>query len=568
MLRKMLMQQLERSRILLFSFMLLLVLSVVIGVVSMYPAAPDNEVTSVADNSFSITDVSFVLTPLEMRRHGLGSFRGGENISISVSNPEHSPFNFSVETYNGTCYSTTSTGDVEYSFIAEPEYYEVVFFSESTVEIYIAVSAQEPTVLFPFSWLNTPAKVLFFFSLGSIMLLLLKPALHIASMFNAEEYKARFLSSKGRRIMLILILLSLALWFFLLAVNTNTFASFENWYTDHARHSYSATLFTKVGFSIFDTPLGQLASNDNSYYKFVTWPHMAHIYPLGSLLLFLPFGFLLQSGVEQVFVFKMEIAVFLLFAHVSLYYFLERYWKQKMFPLLKLVGVYAMYIPLIVYTANGMFDAIPFLFSLFAIDMYLSERYDYFLLFMAVSVMLKYQAAIFLLPLIIIGVLKLFEKHEFSSIIRNKAVIAAALITVVCVFTAVASAPYLMETKPEFVMNGINAFSSHAQITWEMQSFAVLLTLAVTMLFAVYMHKRNPLIALSAVFLLFPLFTMPFFQIWYLPFFFGYTLLPQKKREMELTIIWLIFIMAVLGFGGISFNPINVLDGWAKVLGL
>jgi hypothetical protein len=561
------MKQFVTSKNLLFGFMLLLALSVVIAVVSLVPAGPQNATIS-ADNSFSITDVSFVVTPLEIRRHGLGSFRGGENISISISNPEHSPFNFSVGTYNGTCYSTTSTGDIEYSFTAEPEYYEVVFFSESTIEIHLAVSAQEPTVLFPFSWLNTPAKVLFFFSLGSIILLLLKPALHTASMFNVEEYKARLLSPKGRRVLLILILLSLAFWFFLLAVNTNPFGSFENWYTDHARHSYSATLFTKVGFSIFDTPLGQLASNDNSYYKFVTWPQMAHIYPLGSLLLFLPFGFLLQSGVEQVFVFKMEIAVFLLFAHVSLYYFLARYWKQQMFPFLKLVGVYAMYIPLIVYTANGMFDAIPLLFSLIAIDMFLTERYDYFLLFMAVSVMLKYQAAIFLLPLIIMGVLKLFEKHQLSSIIRNKAVIAAALLEVVCVFTAVASAPYLMETKPEFVMNGINAFSPHAQITWEMQAFAVLSTLAVTLLFAVYMLKRNPLISLSALFLLLPLFTMPFFQIWYLPFFFGYALLPQKKRDMELTMIWLVFIMAVLGFGGISFNPINVLDGWARVLGL
>jgi hypothetical protein len=561
------MKQFVTSKNLLFGFMLLLALSVVIAVVSLVPAGPQNATIS-ADNSFSITDVSFVVTPLEIRRHGLGSFRGGENISISISNPEHSPFNFSVETYNGTCYSTTSTGDIEYSFTAEPEYYEVVFFSESTIEIHLAVSAQEPTVLFPFSWLNTPAKVLFFFSLGSIILLLLKPALHTASMFNVEEYKARLLSPKGRRVLLILILLSLAFWFFLLAVNTNPFGSFENWYTDHARHSYSATLFTKVGFSIFDTPLGQLASNDNSYYKFVTWPQMAHIYPLGSLLLFLPFGFLLQSGVEQVFVFKMEIAVFLLFAHVSLYYFLARYWKQQVFPFLKLVGVYAMYIPLIVYTANGMFDAIPLLFSLIAIDMFLTERYDYFLLFMAVSVMLKYQAAIFLLPLIIMGVLKLFEKHQLSSIIRNKAVIAAALLEVVCVFTAVASAPYLMETKPEFVMNGINAFSPHAQITWEMQAFAVLSTLAVTLLFAVYMLKRNPLISLSALFLLLPLFTMPFFQIWYLPFFFGYALLPQKKRDMELTMIWLVFIMAVLGFGGISFNPINVLDGWARVLGL
>ena len=558
------MKQLPRPKIFLCGFLLLLVLSVVIAVVSLYPAATDDAETSV------IIDESFRLTPLEMRRHGLGSFRGGENISISIHNPTNSPLNFSVATYNGTLYSDVSTADIEYSFTAGADYYEAVFFSSSntSVEIQLMVSVQELPVLFPFSWLATPAKVLFFFSLGSIMLLLLKPALHHVSVLRAEECKMQLLSQKGRRILLILILLSLAFWFFLLVVNNNPFASFENWYTDHARHSYSATLFTKVGFSIFDTPLGQLASGDTSYYKFVTWPQMAHIYPLGSIFLLLPFGFLLQSGVNQVFVFKMEIAVFLLFAHVSLYYFLERFWKQEMFPFLKLLGVYAMYIPLIVYAANGMYDAVPFLFSLIAIDMYLHERYDYFLLLMAVSVILKYQAAIFLLPLIIMGILKFFEQHPLSSVIKNKAVITAAILTGIAGFTAVASAPYLMETKPEFVMNGINAFSPHAQITWETQSFAVLSTLAVTLLFAVYMRNRNPLISLSAVFLLLPLFTMPFFQMWYLPFFFGYTLIPQQKRDMEVTMLWLLFIMAVISFGGISFNPLHILDGWRQVLGL
>ena len=146
--------------------------------------------------------------------------------------------------------------------------------------------------------------------------------------------------------------------------------------------------------------------------------------------------------------------------------------------------------------------------------------------------------------------------------------IAATLLAVVCVFTAVASAPYLMDTKPEFVMNGINVFSPHAQIPWALQSFAVLLTLAVTLLFAVYMLKRNPFLSMSAIFLLLPLFTMPFFQLWYLPFFFGYALIPQQKRDMEVTMLWLLFVLSIVAFGGISFNPINVLNGWQRVLGL
>lgn len=556
------MKQFATSKSFLFGLMLLLVLSVVIGIVSLYPAAPDN--------SFSVTDVSFVLTPLETRSHGLGSFRGGENISLSIRNPSNSPITFSVATYNSTLYSESSTTDIECSFTATSEYYEAIFSSESNtaVEIQFMVSIDELEAVLPFSWLSTPAKILFFVSLGSVMLLLLKPALHNVSALRLEEYKPRILSQKGRRILLVLILLSLAFWFFLVAANNNPLGTFENWYTDHARHSYSSTLFTKVGFSIFGTPLGELASGDNSCYKFVTWPQMAHIYPLGSIFLFLPFGLLLQSGVNQVLVFKLEIAVFLLFAHFSLYYFLERFWKQKMFPFLKLLGVYAMYIPLIVYAANGMFDAIPLLFSLIAIDMFLVERYDWFLLFMAVSMFFKYQPAIFLMPIIIIGVLKLFEQHRLSSLIRNKVVITAAVLAGVAGVTAVASAPFLINTKAEFVMNGVNAFSSHAQIPWALQSFAVFLTLAVTLLFAVYMRNRNPLISLSAVFILLPSFTMPFFQIWYLPFFFGYALIPQPKRDMEVTMLWLLFIMTMLAAGLISFNPTLILEGWLRVLGL
>jgi hypothetical protein len=552
------------TKVLLFAALLLLTLSVVLAVVNLYSVPTAEKETRV------IIDDSFRLTSQEMLRYGLGSFQEGANISVSVHKAASWPFNFSIQTYNGTQYSTLSAADIDYSFTADTDYYDAVFFTNTTdaTEMHFTASVQKPKVFFPFSWLTTPAKILFFFSLGSVMLLLLKPALRKSSVLRADAHNGQFLRLKTRRVLLILILLSLVLWLFLLVVNTNPLATFENWYSDHARHLYSATLFTKVGFSIFDTPLGTLADADNSYYKFVTWPQMPHLYPLGSVLLFLPIGFLLQSGVDQVFVFKTEIAVFLLFSHVSLLYFLLNSWKQKMFPLLKLVGIYTLYVPLIVYSANGMFDAVPFLFSLIALPFYFAERYDYFLLFIALSVTFKYQPAIFLFPLIMMGVVKLFEKHKISSIIRNKAVVAAAVLAVISGFTAFLSAPFLLSARSDFVLNGVNAFSSHSQLPWATQSFAVLLTLTVTLSFAVYMLKRNPLLSLSAIFILAPIFTMPYFQIWYLPFFFVYALIPQQKREREVTMLWLIFMMAVLSFGGVSFNPLHVLDGWSKVLGL
>jgi hypothetical protein len=556
------MRHLPGVKALLFVALLLLALSVAIAVMSLYPSTTNETETHV------IIDDSFRLTPLEMRRQGLGSFQEGVNISISVHKAASWPLNFSIQSYNVTYYSTVSTTDIAYSFTCGNDYYEAVFFTDSDAasQVDLEVSAQKPLVLFPFSWLTTPAKILFFSSLGSALLLLLQPAFR-DSVLRENKRASQFFSQKSHRILLVLILLSLGLWLFLLAVNTNSFASFENWYTDHARNPYSSSLFTKVGFSIFNTPLGELASGDGSYYKFVTWPQMPHLYPLGSVLLFLPFGFLLQSGVDQVFVFKTEIVVLLLFSHFSLYYFLQRFWRRKMFPLLKLVGVYALYVPLIVYSANGMFDAVPVLFSLIAVTMFLDERYDSFLLFIALSLAFKYQPALFLLPLIIVVALKLYRQQGFSGMIRNKKVIAAAVLVGISGFTAVLSAPFMLETQPELVMNGVNAFSSHTQLTWVTQSFAVLLTLAVTLLFAVYMHKRNPLLALSAIFVLLPSFTLPYFQIWYLPFFFVYAFLPKQKREMEVTMLWLLFMVAMLSFGGIAFNPLHVLDGWQRVLG-
>jgi hypothetical protein len=293
---------------------------------------------------------------------------------------------------------------------------------------------------------------------------------------------------------------------------------------------------------------------------------MPHLYPLGSIFLFLPFGFLLEQGVTQVFVFKLEIALFLLVSHVCLYYFLKHFWKQKMNLFLKLLGMYILYFALVIYSANGMFDSVAFLFSIIALTMYLEGRYDYFLLFVAVSATLQYQAGIFLFPLILMGLLKLFKQYRFSSVIKNKAVIVTAVLVVIDGFTAYLSAPFLLETRPELVMNGVNAFSPHSQAPWALQSFAVLLTLTVTLLSAIYILHKNSLISLVAIFTLLPSFTMPYFQPWYLPFFFVYALIPKQKKAVEVTMLWLIFVMTILSFGGLSYNPLQFLDNLKKAL--
>jgi hypothetical protein len=557
------MKNLKKSKTIKFCI-LLIWLSVVLAIISIFP------VFSTELETNKIIDDAFKLTQSETLRYGLGSFGGGEVVSVYVQKNPVFPLNFSILTYDKAYYSNSLAEDINYSFTADTKYYEASFFSSSSelIEINFEVSVQKNKIVFPYTSINFPAKVLF---LSSVVLVFLK-ILPNYIRFNPEnttiKNKMFSLSRRRKRLLILLILLSLSFWFLAIIINDNSHGSFENWYTDHARHPYSSSLFAKFGLSIYNMPLGDLASDDASFYKFVTWPQMPHLYPVGSILLFFPFALLLQNGLNRILVLKMEIIVLLLFSHVGLFFFLERFWNKKMFIFLKLLGIYAIYIPLIVYSANGMFDGVPFLFSLIALDMFLTKKYDFFLFFISISSIFKYQPVIFLFPLVITAFLKLFYKRSFNLVIKNRVVITAFILFAVTAFTALLNAPFLLESNNISVMNGLNAFNLNSQIPWTLQSIAVLSTSTITLLFSLYFLDKNPILTLSSIFMLIPSFFLTYFQIWYIPVFFLYTLIPEQKRYIETTLVWVLFIIVMLSFGAISFNPRNVLDGWIQVLGL
>ncbi|MCL4430496.1 MAG: hypothetical protein M1167_07060, partial [Chloroflexi bacterium] len=445
---------------------------------------------------------------------------------------------------------------------------EAVFCSNASNAdwVHFQVTVDKPQLLFPFSWLTAPAKIMFLISLGATIAIILTTGFSKLT----EKLETNPLSPDKNKIfhnsLIALLLLSLVLWLVLVAVNSNPYATFENWYTDHLRHAYVSSLFLKDGLSVFSQPLGYCASQDHSHFMFITWPEMPHLYPLGSILLFLPFGALLQSGFDPVLVFKLEIALFLVFAHICLFFFLRSFLKKDMHLFLRMVGLYIIYVSLVIYAADGMFDSVAFVFSLFAVLMFLGERYDVFFLLIGVSVFLKYQAGIFLLPLIIVGLLRLVEKNTVGRLLRNGAVIGGAVLVAISGFTAYLSAPFLMQTRPELVMNGINAFSSNSQSPYLLQGFSVLLTLAVTLVYAAYMLNKNSLLSLSSLFLLLPTFTLPYFQNWYIPFMFVYILIPQRKKELTATMIWLIFMVFMLSFGALAFSPLPILNYFGTML--
>ena len=103
---------------------------------------------------------------------------------------------------------------------------------------------------------------------------------------------------------------------------------------------------------------------------------MPHLYPIGSIIVFLPFVALLQSGFNQVLVYKLEIALFLIFAHICLYFFLRNFLNKNANVFWKFAGAYIMYVSLVIYAAGGMFDSIAFIFAIVAVTMFISDRYD------------------------------------------------------------------------------------------------------------------------------------------------------------------------------------------------
>jgi hypothetical protein len=526
---------------------LFLVLSVTLSIVSLFPQSTGNNQKDV------IIDNSFKLSPNETYKQGLGAFHGKENITVTVNCP--AAVNFSIAPANFTRLSNQNM-----SFTAGASYYEAAFYSNAANAswVHLQVTVEKPQVSLSLSWLTTPTKIMFLLSTISVMIIIFKST--YSKFLDKSETKTPLpqLNKTFRNRLLALVLISLVVWLILLAINSSPLATFNNWYTDHARDNYVSTLFLKDGLSVFSQPLGSLANQDNSHFMFVTWPQMPHLYPLGSIFLFLPFGSLLQSGVDSVLVYKLEIALFLVFAHLCLYFFLKDFLKKNLNLFWKTVALYIVYVSLVIYAAGGMFDSVAFFFVLVAVTMFLSERYDYFFLCIGISFFLKYQVGIFLLPLIVVGSLKLFGANYRGTLLRKKAVVAGAVLVGISVFTACLSALFLVQTRPELIMNSINAFAPNAQIDWIHQATYVLLTLAATLVYAIYMLNKNSLLSISAVFLLLPSFLLPYFQYWYIPFIFVLVLVPQTKKEIEATVLWLIFMVAMLS--GILANPMQLFD--------
>jgi hypothetical protein len=125
-------------------FVALLALSIILAVASTYPVATNSNESNVIIND------TFTLTQNQVRRQGLGTFGGGENLTVVAESPSSFYKEFSIVTYSGTRYSNSTNLNVNYTFTAGADYYEAVFYTNAPEPgvVHIQVTETQHQVLF------------------------------------------------------------------------------------------------------------------------------------------------------------------------------------------------------------------------------------------------------------------------------------------------------------------------------------------------------------------------------------------------------------------------------------
>jgi len=87
---------------------------------------------------------------------------------------------------------------------------------------------QKSKLVYPFSWLNFPAKVFFFFSWSLVIIFFAKRVLKQSHTMEKQKPQLSSPSPKTNKRLGLFVLLSFSLWLALLSVNT--FPYFQPWY--------------------------------------------------------------------------------------------------------------------------------------------------------------------------------------------------------------------------------------------------------------------------------------------------------------------------------------------------
>jgi hypothetical protein len=139
-------------------------------------------------------------------------------------------------------------------------------------------------------------------------------------------------------------------------------------YTDHMRHAYAAWALLNIGPEVFTTPIAQW--DFGASHPFVMWDTLPHLYPIGSLVLFLPFGVVINLGIVPEPLVNMAMIMLFGVGGVVGAWLLYRTLSESYEP--ALLGVVLLIVtPMYVFWGlNGFFDTFAVMLALYGVRAY------------------------------------------------------------------------------------------------------------------------------------------------------------------------------------------------------
>lgn len=165
--------------------------------------------------------------------------------------------------------------------------------------------------------------------------------------------------------------------------------SLDSLYTDHRRHAYAAWALLNIGPEVYTTPIEQWRFGAPR--PFISWAPIPHLYPIGSLLLFLPFGIVNNTGILPEPIVNMSMIELLGVGGVGATWLLYRLVRESYRPMLGGLVVLLAAILYVFWGLNGFFDSIAVAAALYGIRAYRRENDGTALLALVIALSLHYR---------------------------------------------------------------------------------------------------------------------------------------------------------------------------------
>lgn len=306
-------------------------------------------------------------------------------------------------------------------------------------------------------------------------------------------------------------------------------------YTDHMRHAYAAWALLNIGPEVFTTPIAHW--NFGASHPFVSWPTLPHLYPIGSLILFIPFGVLINLGVvPEPLVNMAMIMLFGVFGVVASWLLYDTL-NDSYEPIL-LAIVLLMVVPSYIFWGlNGFFDTVAVTLALYGVRAYWRENNGTSMLALVGALSLHYRLW-YLGPLALVVAWRYWRTHDTLLDWRLALVGVLGAGSFVSFFLTI---PGLMSLSESPLVHP-NPLSPTSALTPQL---LLALGVAVVLLAVVYRYETNYLMMISLTLAVLSVFTFTQWMPWY-PVLLTPTFALASRRPSRIALVGVFFLLTCL----------------------